>query len=228
MLNHTKHKEFMLAILQKTFRHPIGEYLGFKGGTLAFLVHGLDRFSTDIDIDLLDLSQEQALLSAMRNILLELGEIKNETLGKDLHRWIFRYDQSGMNIKVEINKRQNTDNEYEYHTIADTQVRCMNQSSMVANKVVALYNRMYNRDLFDVHFFFKHNFECKEETIIHRTGLQLHQVYQKLIQEIPLQFTPTKVLAGLGELITDAQKPRVKNHLATETTKLLQLYLDTH
>ena len=213
---------------KRHFTYPIGEYLGFKGGTLAFLVHGLDRFSTDVDIDLLDLSQEENLLHAMRSILLDLGEIKNETLGKDLHRRIFRYDQSGMNIKVEINKRQNTDNEYEYHTIANTQVRCMSQASMVANKIVALYNRMYNRDLFDVHFFLKHKFACKDATITHRTQLTIQQVLMELIEEIPEIFTTTKVLAGLGELITDAQKPRVKNHLAHETIILLQDYLDNH
>lgn len=104
MLNHNKHKEFMFKILIRIFQSPLKDVLAFKGGTLAFLCYGLPRFSTDIDLDLLDYSKESDLLEIMQDILEDIGEIKNMTLGKELHRWIFRYDPSAMNIKVEAIK----------------------------------------------------------------------------------------------------------------------------
>lgn len=117
MLNHNKHKEFMFKILIRIFQSPLKDVLAFKGGTLAFLCYGLPRFSTDIDLDLLDYSKEPDLLEIMQDILENIGEIKNMTLGKELHRWIFRYDPSAMNIKVEVNKRPLDGNTYERKSI---------------------------------------------------------------------------------------------------------------
>ena len=163
MLNHSKHKEFMLKILLRTFQSPLKDALAFKGGTLAFLCYGLPRFSTDIDLDLLDHNREAELLELMQDILEDIGDIKNKTLGKDLHRWIFRYDQSGMNIKVEVNKRPLDGNVYERKMIENTPVYCMSQSSMVANKIVALYNRAYPRDLLMCIIFCKTTFLAKKK-----------------------------------------------------------------
>lgn len=226
MLNHKRHKDFMLKILCSIFQSPLRDSLAFKGGTLAFLCYGLPRFSTDIDLDLLDHSSEAELLELMQDVLEDIGEIKNMTLGKDLHRWIFRYDQSGMNIKVEINKRSLDGNYYERKKIENTDIYCMNQPSMVANKIVALYNRSYSRDLFDVHYFFSQNFTCDDRIIELRTGLSKNQIFQELIEKIPDYFHSNTVLAGLGELLTDQQKLRVKSHLVSDTIQLLQNYLD--
>ena len=55
----------------------------------------------------------------------DIGEIKNVTLGKEVHRWISCYDQSAMNIKVQVNKRSLDGNAYERKTIENTQLYCM-------------------------------------------------------------------------------------------------------
>lgn len=225
MLNHNKHKEFMFKILIRIFQSPLKDVLAFKGGTLAFLCYGLPRFSTDIDLDLLDYSKESDLLEIMQDILEDIGEIKNMTLGKELHRWIFRYDPSAMNIKVEVNKRPLDGNTYERKTLENTQVYCMSQSSMVANKIVALYERAYPRDLFDVYYFLAHDFPCDNAVIELRSGKSLHELIWELQEIIPRYFLPNTVLTGLGELLTDTQKLRVKKHLVTETVALLDQYL---
>jgi predicted nucleotidyltransferase component of viral defense system len=77
----------------------------------------LDRFSTDLDLDILDISKEQEIIEKVKEILLRLGDVKNETLGKAIHRWIFRYDADSMNIKVELNKRVRENNSYELQNI---------------------------------------------------------------------------------------------------------------
>lgn len=226
MLNHGKHKAFMLKILTSIFQSSIKDSLAFKGGTLAFLCYGLPRFSTDIDLDLLDHTREKEVVGVLQDILEDIGEIKNMTLGKALHRWIFRYDESAMNIKVEVNKRSLDGNRYERKKIENTDVYCMSQSSMVANKIVALYDRAYSRDLFDVHYFLAQNFICDDELIELRTDLNKYQLFQALIEEIPDYFYSNTVLAGLGELLTDQQKMWVKSQLVSDTIRLLQNYLD--
>jgi len=80
---------------------------------LAYFLHGLDRFSTDIDIDLLDMYQEEHIIKRIEEIVIMFGDIKNITLGKSLHRRILSYEEKEMNIKVELNKKIWKNNTYE-------------------------------------------------------------------------------------------------------------------
>jgi predicted nucleotidyltransferase component of viral defense system len=215
----------MRLILKSVFSDEIGQFLAFKGGTLAYLCYDLDRFSTDIDIDVLDIEQEQLIIQKMRKILLRSGQIKNETLGKNLHRRIYRYDQKSMNIKVELNKRSLTGNIYDTQFIEEIPIRCMTRESSVANKLLALSERFYNRDLYDVHFFFKNHFPFSEELIVERTGKSSKNLIENLIPKLPKYFTENSVLAGLGEVLTDQQKARAKVYLLEETISLLKQYV---
>jgi predicted nucleotidyltransferase component of viral defense system len=215
----------MRAILQSIFSDEIGQFLAFKGGTLAYFCFGLDRFSTDVDLDLLDHTKEQFVIQKMRDLLPLNGEIKNETLGNLLHRRMFRYDQRSMNIKVELNKRKLTDNDYEIQIIENTSIRCMTRETSVSHKLLALSERFYNRDLYDVHFFFKNKFPFKESIIQDRSGTSSKELIHKLLPELPKHFTENSVLAGLGEVLTDKQKTRVKQNLLDETIALLKQYI---
>lgn len=50
-----KHKLYMAQILSMIFKNKdLCNVLGFKGGTALMFFHGLPRFSTDLDFNLLD------------------------------------------------------------------------------------------------------------------------------------------------------------------------------
>lgn len=216
----------MIQILHELFQSKVSPYLAFKGGTLAYFCYDLERYSTDIDLDLLDHRYEEEVKSEITTILSRIGEIKNMTLGKDLHRWIFRYDERSTNIKVELNKRDLTGNVYEYQEIYGHQIYCMDAKSMVSNKLVALGNRRYNRDLFDTYFFRKQGYDYDPQIIQMRTGKDIYEYIKILIHELPHHYTMNTMLAdGMGDVLTDSQKIRVKNHLLHETIQLLTDYL---
>jgi predicted nucleotidyltransferase component of viral defense system len=222
------HEEYMIKILHWLFSSPIAPYLAFKGGTLAYLCYDLDRYSTDIDLDLLDHTYEQQVIDEITSLLSRIGEIKNTNLGRDLHRWMFRYNLQSTNIKVELNKRDLTHNQYETKMIQGVDVACMSTTSMVTNKLIALSERRYNRDLYDTYFFRTQWYDYDEQIIQARTTKSTKDLIESIIQELPHQYAENTVLAGMGDVLTDEQKPRVKAHLTTATIDLLQLYLDTH
>jgi len=225
MFDYTTHEKYMKTILKNIFSDEIGKFLAFKGGTLAYLNHKLDRFSTDIDLDILDLEQEEKIINNIRQILPIHGEIKNETLGKMLHRWMFRYDEKSMNIKVEFNKRVWENNTYESQTIAEIAIPCMTPDCMFSNKLVALSERSLARDLYDVYFFFREKFPIKESLIQERTALSTKKFLQNLVKELPKHFTENSVLTGLGEVLDDKQKLWVKKHLLKETIAQIKKFL---
>ena len=224
MFDYAIHEKYMKKIIKDIFSHEIGKSLWFKGGTLVYLVHHLDRFSTDVDLDLLDSKQEQEVIETMRNILPIHGEIKNKTLGKTIHRRILRYDEKSMNIKIELNKRVWTNNTYEPQYIDGIAIQCMTPDCIFANKLVALSERWYPRDLYDVYFFFCKNFSINEMLITERTWLSLKDFFHKLNKDLPIHFTETNILIGLGEVLTDQQKIWSKANLLKEVQQILNAF----
>lgn len=224
MFDRALHEDYMRKILKEIFSSEISDFLGFKGWTLTYLCYCLDRFSTDIDIDTLNLENEEKIIKVVRKRLQGLWDIKNETLWKTLHRWIFRYDERSMNIKVEFNKRIRKSNTYDFQDIDGIKIRCMAPESIFANKLVALYERFKNRDLYDVNFFLKNDFPINNEIIIERTWKDMKELAKELIELLPIHYQQNNVLADLWEVLTDPQKIWMKNRAVDETIELLKKF----
>lgn len=216
------HENYMKKILHWIFANKIWDSLWFKWWTLSYFCYNLDRFSTDIDIDIIDLDKEKEVVEIVRKILHELWDVKNETLGKTLHRRIFRYDERSMNIKVELNKRIRKANTYDIQNIDWMKIRCMSPDSIFANKLVALYERFKNRDLYDVNFFLKNKFPINEGIIIERTWKNTKDLTNELIKLLPVHYKKNNVLADIWEVLTDEQKIWMKNKAVDETIELLK------
>ena len=218
------HENYMKRILHWIFGNKIGDFLWFKWWTLSYFCYNLDRFSTDIDIDIIDLDNEKEVVEVVREILHELWDVKNETMGKTLHRRIFRYDEKSMNIKVELNKRVRRSNTYDIQNIDWMKIRCMSPDSIFANKLVALYERFKNRDLYDINFFLKNKFPLNELVIVERTWKHSKDLIKELIELLPVHYNKNNVLADLWEVLTDEQKIRMKNKALNETIDLLKCF----
>lgn len=53
------HKNVLIKILKDIYTNPtLGPILGFKGGSAVYLFYGLNRFSVDLDFDLLQLEKK--------------------------------------------------------------------------------------------------------------------------------------------------------------------------
>ena len=67
-LNISVHRNILLQILKKIYSDAnIAPYLGFKGGTAAYLFYRLDRFSVDLDFDLLDETKKDYFFKKFKN-----------------------------------------------------------------------------------------------------------------------------------------------------------------
>lgn len=220
------HESYMKKILAGIFSWPYKNIIAFKWGTLAYLQYELPRFSTDIDLDLIDLNKEQEVKEYIETMLMWLGNVENR-LGKDLHRWKFHYDPNSRVIKIELNKRQSPFVQYEQIFIDTMQVQVQTLSSMVTNKLIALGDRRYNRDLYDIHFFLSQWYQFDENIIQDRKNCTTNEWISMIIKEIPNRFQENTILHQLWEVLDAKQKPRVKQYLANETSKLLQLYINS-
>jgi len=226
-LNATIHKNILIKILKDIYTDSsLGPLLGFKGGTAAYLFYDLNRFSVDLDFDLLDETKEQEVVDKVESIVKEYGTIKEKTNKRHTLFILLSYNKEAQNIKVEINKRS-FGSQYEVKNYLGISMLVMRREDMFAHKLVAMTERgkTASRDVFDVHFFLKNNWEINKEIVQQRTGMKFADYLKKCIEFVE-KIPDRNILSGMGELIDEKQKAWVKSKLKQDTVFLLKLMLD--
>lgn len=227
MLNIEKHKGILVKILKDIYTdNTLGPILGFKGGTASLLFYGLNRFSVDLDFDLLDPEKEDYVFEKISKIISSYGKIKDQ---KKKHFTLFyelSYSDDGHNIKVEINRR-NFGSSYEVLNYFGISMKVMKKEDMFANKMAALYERAEraNRDIFDVWFFMQNSWPINKDLFAKRTGLTFEESVAKCVKKLE-KIPARSILSGMGELLDAKQKAWAKAKLKAETLFLLKVMLD--
>ena len=223
------HKNILLRILKDIYTDTtVGPFLGFKGGTAAYLFYGLGRFSVDLDFDLLDEAKEDYIFERLKAILEEYGTVKDAGKKRFNLFYALSYDkkvQGAQNIKVEVNRRE-FGSRYEVKSYLGISMKVMVKEDMAAHKLVAMYERIgkTNRDIFDVWFFFKNNWPINKEIVEKRTHIPFKDFLKKCIGGLE-KMSDRGILAGMGELLDKKQKTRAKAHLREDVIFLLKLKL---
>lgn len=229
VLDTAQHKTILIRLLKDIFTDTnVGPYLGFKGGTAAFLFYGLSRFSVDLDFDLLDKTKEDLVFEHMQNILKDFGLIKETRNKRYSIFFLLSYHnklKDAQNIKIEINKRD-FGSKYEIKQYLSIDMKVMISEDMAANKLVALYERKgkTHRDIFDVWFFLHNNWPINKGIIESRAKMSFKEFLKKCIALLE-KINNKNILSGIGELLDHKQKIWAKAHLKSETIFLLNLLL---
>ncbi|KKR79791.1 MAG: hypothetical protein UU24_C0002G0027 [Candidatus Nomurabacteria bacterium GW2011_GWA2_40_9] len=228
-LNPEIHKNIILQILIDIYSDTtISPYLGFKGGTAALLFYELPRFSVDLDFDLLDESKEDFIFEKILKIVGKYGEVKDAEKKRFNLFFLLSYknkEKNTQNVKVEINRRI-FGSKYEVRFYNGISMLVMVKEDMFAHKLVAMYDRFgeTNRDIFDVWFFSKSNWEINKKIVEERTNMSFKDFLTKCILELE-GMNDNNILSGMGELLTEKQKAWVKSKLKLETILQLKLRL---
>ena len=226
-LNTATHKNILLKILKDIYGDTeLGRWLGFKGGTVAYLFYGLPRFSVDLDFDLLGRGKENYVFKRIEKIISAYGKIKKADKKRFSLFFLLSYNEESHNIKVEINRR-NFGSQYELKSYLGISMKVMAREDMAAHKLTAMYERIgkTNRDIFDVWFFLNNDWPVNRDIIEKRTGFSFKKFLEKNISA--LEKMPNQgILSGIGELLGEKQKAWVKTNLKKDTVFLLKLALD--
>jgi predicted nucleotidyltransferase component of viral defense system len=218
------HKTILFQILKEIYTDTsISPYLGFKGGTAALMFYGLDRFSVDLDFDLLDESQEDRVFERVEEIAKKFGSLKESHKKRFNLFCLISYEDRARNIKIEINRRQ-FGSRFEIKTYLGLSMRVMVLEDMFANKLMAMHERIgtTGRDIYDVWFFLRSRSPINKAIVENRSGMPFDELVKKCIEQ--LEKTDNRsVLQGLGELLTPGQKDWARAKLKEETIALLKL-----
>lgn len=220
------HKTILFQILKDIASDStIASFLGFKGGTAAMMFYGLDRFSVDLDFDLLDEAKEEYVFEQVLAIISQYGTIKDAFKKRLNLLCVLSYEDEAHNIKVEISRRQFGSN-YELKTYLGTSMLVMSQADMFAHKLMALHERLgsTSRDLYDVWFFLTHHFPINKSIVEKRANMPFSQLVEVVIRQIS-DMSERTVLDGVGELLTESKKDWAREKLRDDTIALLHLLI---
>lgn len=221
------HKGFLERILKDIYTdNTLGPVLGFKGGTAALLFYALNRFSVDLDFDLLDHGQEDGVFERVGKIVAKYGKIKEQRKKHFTLFYELSYAEKERNIKVEINRR-NFGSTYTVMNYFGISMQVMVKEDMFANKLAALYERAEraNRDIFDVWFFLQQSWPINTALVEKRLGITFKESVAQCIEKVE-KIPGSIMLSGMGELLDAKQKVWVKEKLKTEVLFLLRVMLN--
>lgn len=221
------HNDILIRILKDIYTNKsLGPLLGFKGGTAALLFYGLDRFSVDLDFDLLETKEEDFVFDKIEKIISRYGLIKSKMKKHYTLFFELSYADLDRNIKVEINRR-NFGSACQIQNYFGITMLVITKEDMFANKLCAFYERAdrANRDIYDVWFFLQNRWSIHKELVENRLGLAFEECIKSCISKLE-KVSEKNILSGMGELMDPKQKRWVKANLKIETLFLLKVLLD--
>lgn len=222
-----KYKFILMSILLDISKNQIlKENLVFKWWTALFLLYNLDRFSTDLDFDLVWENNKEIILDEIVKILSKYWDIKDSFIKKNTIFSILSYWDIEHNIKIEISTRW-VSWKYSLKNFMWIQFKILDIDYITANKFIALTSRtkLANRDIYDIHFILKNNLAVNKKYIEEKTWISFQEYVKNMITFLEKLLDKHNILDWLWTTLTEKQKSFVKNNLLNETIFLLHSFL---
>lgn len=227
MLHIDLHKSVFISILRGIYSDAtLRSKLGFKGGTAAMLFYDLPRFSVDLDFDLLDPGKKEVVFQRLREMLLRFGLLKQAVEKQYTLFFLVNYRKGERNMKIEVSKR-GSKAEFIVKNYMGISMLVMKEEDMATGKLAALITRkrFATRDMFDLWFYLKNNWDINEQLLFEKTSLSIASALKKAQKRVK-DIKKTDLLAGLGELLDQKQKAWAREKLKDDLLFYLKLRLE--
>jgi len=232
-----RHKDWLYRVLSNFYDDPfLARVLYFKGGTCAAMLGLIDRFSVDLDFDLVgDKSDLIEAQERMEKIFRKL-KLKIKDRSQRVPQYFLGYpakvnERSTLKIDVSFSLDSvSPANEYSAKRFLeiDRIITCQTSETMFANKLVALIGRykqkkfIAGRDVYDIHQFFENGLRYKEDVIIERTGKSIENFFQELIDFTKEKVADEFIDQDLNMLLPNDKFQMMRKILKQETLMMLK------
>jgi predicted nucleotidyltransferase component of viral defense system len=226
------HKSYLHRLLAEIVDQPIlSQALAFKGGTCAAMLGYLDRFSVDLDFDVVGDTDDAVLRNAFHQVFNQLGLVVTLEYDNVLF-FQLRYPSSPgkrNTLKVSASSLKIVANQYkvQHFPEIDRLIKSQTIETMFANKLVAVTDRytqhktIAGRDIYDIHHFFIQGHAYHGSIIRERTGLEPKAYFGNLIDFIKTHVTQTVINEDLNSLLPYKKFQQIRKILIPETIAML-------
>lgn len=210
----------------------LAQNLYFKGGTCAAMLGWLDRFSIDLDFDLIESKIKPKIHKNLLSIFIQLGLKIKQQSKKELF-YILQYqsnktERNSLKLSIVINQIKANKYETLYLPEIDRYCWCQTKETTFSNKLVApidrykKYRTIAGRDIYDIHYFFSQGFAYLPMVIEERTGKKVKTYLQSLYQFIDKKVNEKIITQDLNYLLSIDMFQRIRKRLKSEVLLLLK------
>ena len=226
------HKSYLNRLLMEIIDQPLlAHALAFKGGTCASMLGYLDRFSVDLDFDLIKDAGGTVIRDAFHKVFAYL-DLKVIVEFDRVPYFQLKYPGNPgqrSTMKVSVNSIEVHSNQYkvQYLSEIDRLMNCQTVVTMFANKLVVVTDRYKQhrsiaaRDIYDIHCFFMRGFQYHAPVIKERTGKDPQDYLEELTDFIRDKVTQTIINEDLNTLLPPAKFQQIRKILLPETLSFL-------
>lgn len=210
----------------------LSQALAFKGGTCAAMLGYLDRFSVDLDFDLVTKSNTALFRNRFHEIFSRLGMVITLEFNKALFFQLRYPNKPGLRstLKISVNDIVVHANRYQvqYFPEIDRLLNSQTIETMFANKLVAVVDRytqhqtIAGRDIYDIHHFFTQGYTYDLDVIRERTKLEPVDYLRTLRTFIMTRMSQTLINEDLNSLLPDRHFQLIRKILLPETISILE------
>lgn len=233
------HRGQLFKILMEIADSPmLAKNLVFKGGTCAAMQGLLDRFSVNLDFDLVSGADKENVKVELKTIFPKLGLIvKNQS--KTTIQYVLKYpapENSRNTLKLDTVDESLAVGIYQpiYLSDIDRYLLCQTIETMFAHKLVAVLDRyskhhsVAGRDIYDIYYFFLNQHTYSPTIIQTRTRLGLDAFFGELIDFIQNKVTESIINEDLNMLLPPQQFSAIRKSLKAEVLAMLRSELTRH
>ena len=233
-MSNVLHKVWLCRVLTLIVDNPeLAKVLRFKGGTCAAMRGFLNRFSVDLDFDIIAEKNELPKLRKICKSIFEKSGLEIKDQSSNTLQFFLKYpaeNRQRSTLKIDCLIPPPRANEYEivYLSDIDRMVWCQSRATMVANKLVAPLDRfekngsIAGRDIFDIHSFLLQGFSYNNKVIIERRDQSVHDFFERLIDFIDKHITIKVIDQDLNPLLQIKEYRKIRKNLKNETILLLK------
>jgi len=228
------HKAWLYRLLRKIADDNfLVLVLRFKGGTCAAIRGFLDRFSVDLDFDIVgEEVQIPEIRKRFERIFLDLGlEIKDQS--DIIPQYFLKYPKNEFgrnNLKIDSFFPALAGNKYEAVRLIDIDriVYCQTIETMFANKLVAIIDRFKKRgaiaarDIYDIHHFFEYGYDYDINIIELHSNKIILEYMEDLHKFITGKISQKIIDQDLNFLLTPEKFKRIRKNLKQESLMFLK------
>ena len=215
----------------------LAKTLRFKGGTCAAMRGFLNRFSVDLDFDIIADKCELPRLRKKCELIFEKSPLEIKDQSSNTLQFFLKYPagkRERNSLKIDCLIPPPKANKYEliYLPDIDRMVWCQTRETMVANKLVAPLDRfekngsIAGRDIFDIHAFLFQGFSYNSNVIVERRNQNISDFFEILIDFINNNITMKTIDQDLNPLLSIDVFKSIRKNLKTETIMLLKTELN--
>lgn len=228
-----RHKSQMFKLLAGILSDKVlANKLYFKGGTCAALRGLLERFSIDLDFDLLDPQLIPSLRPMIIALTTKLGFGIEQQSQRSLQFFLkYKASKNSRNtLKLEITDLVSPQNEYEKINLPELNLVCQVQTvgTMVANKLVASLGRIKNngrvsgRDFFDLREFLVAGLPINHSVVEERTGQGYTKYVAQVLEYVRSSMSREELYQDLNPLLSPKNFKYTVNQIIPDLVILLQ------